>query len=41
VSKPALEDVFIRRTGHKFWSENNSEENFGENSSHENNEKRR
>ncbi|MFZ0814358.1 MAG: ATP-binding cassette domain-containing protein [Candidatus Sulfotelmatobacter sp.] len=25
VSKPALEDVFIRRTGHKFWSEANSE----------------
>ena len=25
VSKPALEDVFIRRTGHKFWSENNNE----------------
>jgi ABC-2 type transport system ATP-binding protein len=24
VSKPALEDVFIRRTGHKFWSEDNS-----------------
>jgi ABC-2 type transport system ATP-binding protein len=23
VSKPALEDVFIRRTGHKFWSEQN------------------
>jgi ABC-2 type transport system ATP-binding protein len=23
VSKPALEDVFIRRTGHKFWSEEN------------------
>jgi ABC-2 type transport system ATP-binding protein len=23
VSKPALEDVFIRRTGHKFWSEAN------------------
>ena len=23
VSKPALEDVFIHRTGHKFWSENN------------------
>jgi ABC-2 type transport system ATP-binding protein len=22
VSKPSLEDVFIRRTGHKFWSEN-------------------
>jgi ABC-2 type transport system ATP-binding protein len=25
VSKPALEDVFIRRTGHKFWSEVNNE----------------
>ena len=25
VSKPALEDVFIHRTGHKFWSENNHE----------------
>ncbi len=25
VSKPALEDVFIRRTGHKFWSETSSE----------------
>ena len=25
VSKPALEDVFIRRTGHKFWSETNEE----------------
>ena len=25
VSKPALEDVFIHRTGHKFWSENNNE----------------
>ncbi len=23
VSKPALEDVFIHRTGHKFWSETN------------------
>jgi len=23
VSKPALEDVFIRRTGHRFWSETN------------------
>jgi ABC-2 type transport system ATP-binding protein len=21
VSKPSLEDVFIRRTGHKFWTE--------------------
>jgi len=30
VSKAALEDVFIHRTGHKFWSENseiNSESN--------------
>jgi ABC-2 type transport system ATP-binding protein len=26
VSKPALEDVFIHRTGHKFWSENSSEQ---------------
>jgi ABC-2 type transport system ATP-binding protein len=25
VSKPALEDVFIRRTGHKFWSEDGEE----------------
>ncbi|MGA8765060.1 MAG: DUF4162 domain-containing protein, partial [Candidatus Sulfotelmatobacter sp.] len=25
VSKPALEDVFIRRTGHKFWSEGGEE----------------
>jgi ABC-2 type transport system ATP-binding protein len=25
VSKPALEDVFIRRTGHKFWSEASGE----------------
>jgi ABC-2 type transport system ATP-binding protein len=23
ISKPALEDVFIRRTGHKFWTEQN------------------
>jgi ABC-2 type transport system ATP-binding protein len=23
VSKPALEDVFIHRTGHKFWTEEN------------------
>jgi len=21
VAKPSLEDVFIRRTGHRFWSE--------------------
>jgi ABC-2 type transport system ATP-binding protein len=26
ISKPALEDVFIRRTGHKFWTEKNDEE---------------
>jgi ABC-2 type transport system ATP-binding protein len=25
VSKPSLEDVFIRRTGHKFWSEKDKE----------------
>jgi ABC-2 type transport system ATP-binding protein len=25
VSKPALEDVFIRRTGHRFWSEDRDE----------------
>jgi ABC-2 type transport system ATP-binding protein len=25
VSKPALEDVFIHRTGHKFWNENGGE----------------
>ncbi len=25
VSKPALEDVFIHRTGHKFWSESSDE----------------
>lgn len=27
VSKPSLEDVFIRRTGHRFWLEKNTEEN--------------
>ena len=33
VSKPALEDVFIRRTGHKFWSENkDSNDDEGSNS---------
>jgi len=26
ISKPALEDVFIRRTGHKFWSETNNQD---------------
>ncbi|MDQ1390228.1 MAG: type transport system ATP-binding protein [Acidobacteriaceae bacterium] len=34
VSKPALEDVFIRRTGHRFWSEdkNDNQENAESNS---------
>jgi ABC-2 type transport system ATP-binding protein len=33
ISKPALEDVFIRRTGHKFWSEtNNPDEKEGQSS---------
>jgi len=41
VSKPALEDVFIRRTGHKFWSEDNGAESSGESNSNETNEKRR
>ncbi len=27
ISKPALEDVFIRRTGHKFWSEEEAQSN--------------
>jgi len=26
IHKPSLEDVFIRRTGHRFWTENESEE---------------
>ena len=26
VSKPTLEDVFIRRTGHRFWSESQSQD---------------
>jgi ABC-2 type transport system ATP-binding protein len=30
VSKPALEDVFIRRTGHKFWSEENDAQSSAE-----------
>jgi ABC-2 type transport system ATP-binding protein len=29
VSKPALEDVFIRRTGHKFWSDNGEPDSPG------------
>ncbi|MGO9085235.1 MAG: ATP-binding cassette domain-containing protein [Terriglobales bacterium] len=35
VSKPALEDVFIHRTGHKFWSEG------GEQNSNSNSEEKR
>jgi len=30
VSKPALEDVFIHRTGHKFWSESTEENSNSE-----------
>ncbi len=30
VSKPALEDVFIHRTGHKFWSESTEENSDSE-----------
>jgi ABC-2 type transport system ATP-binding protein len=33
ISKPALEDVFIRRTGHKFWSETNNPDEKEEQSS--------
>ena len=29
VSKPALEDVFIRRTGHKFWNEHERQSESG------------
>ena len=29
VSKPTLEDVFIRRTGHRFWTEGSSETEEG------------
>jgi ABC-2 type transport system ATP-binding protein len=25
LSKPTLEDVFIRRTGHRFWSEESAD----------------
>jgi ABC-2 type transport system ATP-binding protein len=38
VSKPALEDVFIHRTGHKFWSE---EREVGYDGKSENKKKRR
>jgi ABC-2 type transport system ATP-binding protein len=34
VSKPALEDVFIRRTGHKFWSETATEETQSSSETH-------
>jgi ABC-2 type transport system ATP-binding protein len=33
VSKPALEDVFIRRTGHKFWTEDNVNNEHAQSSS--------
>jgi ABC-2 type transport system ATP-binding protein len=33
VSKPSLEDVFIRRTGHKFWSETAESESSAKNQS--------
>jgi ABC-2 type transport system ATP-binding protein len=33
VSKPALEDVFIRRTGHKFWSEEENNDEHRQSSS--------
>ena len=41
VSKPALEDVFIHRTGHKFWSESNQPELNGPNSSASDKKKKR
>jgi ABC-2 type transport system ATP-binding protein len=34
VSKPALEDVFIRRTGHKFWSEKDKDQEANSASEH-------
>jgi ABC-2 type transport system ATP-binding protein len=34
ISKPALEDVFIRRTGHKFWSETNEAETSSASTDH-------
>ena len=34
ISKPALEDVFIRRTGHKFWIEKNEEQLQSTSNSH-------
>ena len=30
VHKPSLEDVFIRRTGHRFWTENEQQAESGE-----------
>ena len=30
VHKPSLEDVFIRRTGHRFWTEENGEDGKAE-----------
>jgi ABC-2 type transport system ATP-binding protein len=34
ISKPALEDVFIRRTGHKFWSEKDEDESRSNSENH-------
>jgi ABC-2 type transport system ATP-binding protein len=28
IAKPSLEDIFIRRTGHRFWSEQGNEDIF-------------
>ncbi len=34
ISKPTLEDVFIHRTGHKFWTETNESESSPDSSHH-------
>ncbi len=41
VSKPALEDVFIHRTGHKFWSESNQPDSIQPGSPAANKKKKR
>ena len=41
VSKPALEDVFIHRTGHKFWSENGESDSPGNNHPGDNHDDKR
>ena len=40
VSKPALEDVFIHRTGHKFWSEANESDPTASEKKHKKKKKR-